>query len=200
MRLFINSGICDRKWNGNVSIRQKKGIVTLRIPEYSEETLTQKHVEFVIPNLKRRMLRTNTWVLNLKLQEEASSKERFIFTDTYDPYVGGIYALLRSTVMVPDDIFIPADKKDKIKVIRRIRFVDGECDLGNFLSNVYFVKIMLDRKEKLPVYLTYDNARWVRKYIMFSRNAEGNWNAQQESKDKNIYNSEGQYISLSELM
>ena len=102
--------------------------------------------------------------------------------------------------MVPDDIFIPADKKDKIKVIRRIRFVDGECDLGNFLSNVYFVKIMLDRKEKLPVYLTYDNARWVRKYIMFSRNAEGNWNAQQESKDKNIYNSEGQYISLSELM
>ena len=56
MRLFINKGICKRKWNGNVSVRQKDGIVTLRIPDYNKETNREPYVEFVIPNVKIKML------------------------------------------------------------------------------------------------------------------------------------------------
>ena len=58
LRLFINKGICKRKWNGNVSVRQKDGIVTLRIPNYDEATKEQTYVEFIIPNAKRKMLKT----------------------------------------------------------------------------------------------------------------------------------------------
>ena len=41
MRLFIDSGVCKRKWNGNVSIRRKDGILTLRIPNYNPKTSKQ---------------------------------------------------------------------------------------------------------------------------------------------------------------
>ena len=110
---------------------------------------------------------------------------------------GEIYALIRSTEVVPDDVYIPKEKSKNVKVIRRIRFVDDECDLGDFLSNVYFIKIKLDRKEKLPVYLTYEDSENLWKAIVFSRNVEGTWIANTEIKpDKN----EGKYISLSELM
>ena len=65
LRLFINKGICKRKWNGNVSVRQKDGIVTLRIPNYDEATKEQTYVEFIIPNAKRKMLKTNQWMVEL---------------------------------------------------------------------------------------------------------------------------------------
>ena len=57
MRLFINEGILKRKWNGNVSIRQKDGRVTLRIPNYDEVTKEEPYFEFIIPNAKRKMLK-----------------------------------------------------------------------------------------------------------------------------------------------
>lgn len=88
-----------------------------------------------------------------------------------------------------------AKKKCKSK---HLRFIDDECDLGDFLSNVYFIRIKLDRGEKLPVYLTYEDAKNLRKAIFFRRNALGMWNVSVEIKpDKNY---DGEYISLSELI
>lgn len=132
---------------------------------------------------------------NLVLEE--CTENRIVFSEKYDSCTGEIYALIRSTEVVPDDVYIPKEKSKNVKVIRRIRFVDDECDLGDFLSNVYFIKIKLDRKEKLPVYLTYEDSENLWKAIVFSRNVEGTWIANTEIKpDKN----EGKYISLSELM
>ena len=195
MRLFINKGICKRKWNGNVSVRKKDEIVTLRIPDYNKETKREPYVEFVIPNVKRKMLKTNRWIYNLVLKE--ITEKRIVFADEYDPCTGEIYALVRSTEAVPDDVFIPKAKKNKVKVIRRLRFVDGECDLGDFLSNVYFIRIKLDRKEKLPLYLTYEDSKNLRKAIVFARNSEGMWNANIEVKKAS--NTEGKYVSLSKI-
>lgn len=192
MRLFINSA---RKWNENVSISQKDGIVTLRIPEYSEKLGIQKWVDFVIPNIKKGMLKNNTWICNLQLEE--ISENKIVFGETWDPYVGAVYALLKSTKAVPDDVYIPKSKKSKVEVIRRIRFWDCEGDLGNFLSNVYFIKITLNHKEKFPVILTHQNAQYMKKEIVFSRNAEGLWAANVVSKK--INNENGKYISLAEL-
>ena len=195
MRFFINKGICKRKYNGNVSVRQKDGIVTLRIPNYDEVTKEQQYVEFIIPHIEESMLKTDLWIYNLVLEE--ITENRIVFSEKYDSCTGEIYALIRSTEVVPDDVYIPKEKSKNVKVIRRIRFVDDECDLGDFLSNVYFIKIKLDRKEKLPVYLTYEDSENLWKAIVFSRNVEGTWIANTEIKpDKN----EGKYISLSELM
>lgn len=196
MRLFINEGICKRKWNRNVSIRQKDGIVTLRIPNYDESTKKQSYVEFIIPNVKRKMLKTNRWIYNVLLEDY--SENRIVFSESYEYYTGEIYALLRSTEVVPDDIFIPEEQRKNVKVLKRLRFVDSECDLGDFLSNVYLVRIKLDRGEKLLVYLTYEDSKNFRKAIVFRRNVLGMWAANIEIKpDKNA---EGKYISLSKLI
>ena len=93
MRLFINKGICKRKWNGNVSVRQKDGIVTLRIPDYNKETNKEPYVEFVIPNVKRKMIKTNRWIYNLVLKE--ITENRIVFEEEYDPCTGEIYAIVR---------------------------------------------------------------------------------------------------------
>lgn len=196
MRFFINKGICKRKYNGNVSVRQKDGIVTLRIPNYDEVTKEQPYVEFIIPHNEESMLKTDLWIYNLVLEE--ITENRIVFSEKYDSCTGEIYALIRSTEFVPDDVYIPKEKSKNVKVIRRIRFVDDECDLGDFLSNVYFIKIKLDRKEKLPVYLTYEDSKNLWKAIVFARNAEGVWIANTEIKPEKNY--DGKYISLSELM
>ena len=165
LRLFINKGICKRKWNGNVSVRQKDGIVTLRIPNYDEATKEQTYVEFIIPNAKRKMLKTNQWIYNVLLED--ITEKRIVFSESCEYYTGEIYALLRSTEAVPDDIYVSKWRRKNVKVLKHLRFIDDECDLGDFLSNVYFIRIKLDRGEKLPVYLTYEDAKNLRKAIFF---------------------------------
>ena len=196
MRLFINEGVCKRKWNGNVSIRQKEGIVTLRIPNYDEATKEQPNVEFIIPNAKRKMLKTNRWIYNVLLEE--ITENRIVFAESCEYYTGEIYALLRSTEVVPDDIYVSKWRRKNVKVLKRLRFVDDECDLGDFLSNVYFVRIKLDRGEELPVYLTYEDAKNLRKAIVFRRTPIGMWNVNIEVKPAK--NDKGEYISLSKLI
>lgn len=195
MRLFVNEGVCKRKWNGNISIRQKDGIVTLRIPDFNQRTSKETYVEFVIPNVTKKMLKTNRWIYNIVMKEY--TEDRIVFSDEYAPYTGEIYAIVRSTEAVPDDVFIPKAKKNKVKVLRRLRFVDGECDLGDFLSNVYFIRIKLDRKEKIPLYLTYEDSKYLWKAIVFARNAEGVWSANIEVEKAN--NTAGKYVSLSKI-
>ena len=195
MRLFDNEGVCKRKWNGNISIRQKDGIVTLRIPDFNQRTSKETYVEFVIPNVTKKMLKTNRWIYNVVMKEY--TEDRIVFSDEYAPYTGEIYAIVRSTEAVPDDVFIPKAKKNKVKVLRRLRFVDGECDLGDFLSNVYFIRIKLDRKEKIPLYLTYEDSKCLRKAIVFARNAEDVWSANIEVEKAN--NTAGKYVSLSKI-
>ena len=195
LRLFINEGICKRKWNNNVIIHKKNGVVTLKIPNYNEATYKQTYMEFIIPHIEESMLKTDVWMYNLVLEE--CTENRIVFSEKYDSCTGEIYALIRSTEVVPDDVYIPKEKSKNVKVIRRIRFVDDECDLGDFLSNVYFIKIKLDRKEKLPLYLTYEDSKNLWKAIVFSRNVEGTWVANTEIKPAK--NDEGEYISLSEL-
>lgn len=196
MRLFINEGLCKRKWNGNVSIRQKDGIVTLRIPNYDEATKEQPYLEFIIPNAKRKMLKTNRWIYNILLEE--ITKKRIVFSESCEYYNGEIYALLRSTEAVPDDIYISKLRRKNVKVLKHLRFADSECDLGDFLSNVYFIRIKLDRGEKLPVYLTYEDSKDLRKAIVFIRNTLGIWNVNIETKPEKNY--DGEYISLSNLI
>lgn len=192
MRLFIYSGVCKRKETVNIS--EKEGYTTLKFLDCSEGI--HGIVEIVIQNLKKKELKKNTWVYNIEIAE--MSKEKIVFADGYVPNVGEIYALFRTSEIVPDDVYIQKDMKDKVTVIRRIRFLDSEADLGFFKSNVYLFKIRLTRKEKLPIYLTYEDSEWVQKAVEFYRNNEDNWGY--EIKDTRISNKSGDYISLSELI
>ena len=49
MKLFINSGVCERIWNGNVKIKQSigKSKLSLSIPNYLEEKRRNEDINFV---------------------------------------------------------------------------------------------------------------------------------------------------------
>ena len=203
MRLFINSGVCKRKWNGNVSIRRKDGILTLRIPNYNPKTSKQEHVEFILPtNCTKKMLKKDVIIPNLSLEE--TSENRYIFAETYYNDYSRIYALVRNADTVSDDIYINSEEKSKIKVIRRLQFVDDECDYGDFLSNVYFLEIKLNSDEKVTLYPTYQNnsSQLDREIVFYRFNLTFNnlWLIEEEKiKPISIINDK-RFISLSELI
>lgn len=168
MKLFINSGVCERKWNGNVKIRELDNDKTeLKIPNYLEKERREEYITFILPcvpedlekdlTIQRISLhKKNTKTYQIRKENEKNDK--------------GIYALLRSTSVVPDDVFIPATMKDRVTIIRRIRFVDDEVDYGQFLSNVYLIKVNLRCDETLPVYMTYRNPYAITEQYVFYRN------------------------------
>ena len=92
--------------------------------------------------------------------------------------------------------------KDKVTVLRRIRFIDDEVDYGDFLSNVYLIKIDLGCHESIPIYLAYDDPYYLEEhYVLYKTDRDKKYHVTKKLKtfiyiDK--YN-KNQYISLSEL-
>lgn len=171
MKLFINLGVLDNERNGNVEIFKLDNDKTvLRMANYLEKERQYEFITFFLPCEPR------------ELKKELRMKQVYLFKEDENTYHfkeenvennNGIYALLRSTRVVPDDVFIPTAMKDRVKVIRRIRFGDYEVDYGGFLSNVYLIKVKLQVDETLPVYLTDTNPHAITEQYVFSRNKHG---------------------------
>ena len=110
-----------------------------------------------------------------------------------------MYALIRGTVIFPDDVFIPANMKDKVKVLQRIRFIDAEPDYGSFLSNVYLIRISLRLDESIPIYLTYDNSSVLDEHYVIYRPSWSDEYYVTKKLETYIYINKNEYISLSEV-
>lgn len=135
MKLFINSGVCERIWNGNVKTKQSPGKLQLRvsIPNYLEEEQRHENINFVfnIEGISKKSFERDLLFENISLRKTSKNSYSIDFSKkTSERYM---YALIRSTAVVPDDVFIPSAMKDKVTVLRRIRFVDDEVDYGDFL-------------------------------------------------------------------
>lgn len=156
MKLFINAGVCERKWNNNVKFNTlANGCIRLRIPNYLEKQRIHEYVFFTLPKCKENDLKKDKLFKSIRLTVTSPNFLYHVYDN--DANEEEMYALLRSTRAVTDDIFIPASMKDKVTVIQRIRFVDDEADYGEYLSNVYLIKIRLNKNESLPVYMGYEN-------------------------------------------
>lgn len=211
MKLFINSGVCERIWNGeNVKIKQTigKSQLCLSIPNYLEDKKKQEDINFVfnIEGINKESLEEDLLLENISLQKTSKNSYRI---DSYNIDSSKktseryMYALIRSNASIPDDVFIPSYMKDKVTVLRRIRFIDTEADYGDFLSNVYLIKINLGWHESIPIYLASENPYVLRDhYVLYKLNS---WNGEyciSEKLETFIYidkYNKNQYISLSEL-
>lgn len=204
MKLFINSGVCERICNGNVKTKQSPGKLQLRvsIPNYLEEEQRHENINFVfnIEGISKKSFERDLLFENISLRKTSKNSYSIDFSKkTSERYM---YALIRSTAVVPDDVFIPSAMKDKVTVLRRIRFVDDEVDYGDFLSNVYLIKIDLGCHESIPIYLAYDDPKLLKEHYVFYKT---NWHEEYHISKKlttfiyiDEYN-KNQYISLSEL-
>lgn len=204
MKLFINSGVCERIWNGNVKIERSAGKSQLRlsIPNYLEGDKKQEDINFIfnIEGISKESLEKNLLLENISLQK--TSKSFYSINPSKKTSERYMYALIRSGAAVPDDVFIPFSMKDKVTVLRRIRFIDDEVDYGDFLSNVYFIQIDLGCHESIPIYLTYENPYYLEEHYVFYKT---DWDEKYHISKKlktfiyiDKYNND-QYISLSEL-
>lgn len=58
MKLFINSGVCKRMWNGNVKIRNlPDGKTKISIPNYLGEVREQEFINFILPSIAKKDLK-----------------------------------------------------------------------------------------------------------------------------------------------
>ena len=206
MKLFINSGVCERICNGgNVKIKQTigKSQLCLSIPNYLEDKKKQEDINFVfnIEGINKESLEEDLLLENISLRK--TSKNSYNIDSSKKTSERYMYALIRSNACIPDDVFIPSYMKDKVTVLRRIRFIDTEADYGDFLSNVYLIKINLGWHESIPIYLASENPYVLRDhYVLYKLNS---WNGEyciSEKLETFIYidkYNKNQYISLSEL-
>lgn len=202
MKLFINSGVCKRMWNDNVKIRNlPNGKTKISIPNYLGEVREQEFINFILPSIAKKDLKKGIVVEYVKWSQ--TRRNTYVFDKHLD--LGNetcIYAIIRNTEIVPDDVFIPANKKDCVTVLKRMRFVDSEADLGDFLSNVYFIKIKLDSNDSLPVYITTTQPSVLDEHYVFYREP---WNNQyyvtdiMETYIRINRKNKDEYISLSTL-
>lgn len=192
MKLFINSGVYERKWNENVrAFPLPDNKLKLKIPIYQEDTpkSKRKYITFILPNLARSDLKYDVILNSISLKK--SSKNVYRVEEKKCAQHHSMYALLRGTDIVPDDIYIPTNMKNKVTVIQRFQFIDNEVDYGNFLSNIYLIKIKLEIGEYLPIYLTNQNSTLLQKHYVFFR---GNW----KNSDYHVTKELETYIILSE--
>lgn len=168
MHFFINKGLFEREWN--FEITSVNGKTQFSIPEYVEKKRRHYQLYFLFDGIvSTEDLKENLFVKRVTM--EKVKKDMYYLAKTTEKNNDGVYALLRSTGVVPDDIFIPKDKKEKVEVIRRIRYLDTEAEIGEFLANIYLIKVKLEKDESIPIYYASRKTRCLTKHDVIYRSS-----------------------------
>ena len=200
MNFFINKGLFEREWN--FEITSVNGKMQFSIPEYVEKKRRHYQLYFLFDGIvSTEDLKENLFVKRVTM--EKVKKDMYYLAKNTEKNNDGVYALLRSTGVVPDDIFIPKDKKEKVEVIRRIRYLDTEAEIGEFLANIYLIKVKLEKDESIPIYYASRKTRCLTKHDVIYRSSLHKNEYSVETglttwimlNDKN----KSEYISLSKL-
>lgn len=168
MNFFINKGLFEREWN--FEITSVNGKTQFSIPEYVEKKRRHYQLYFLFDGIvSTEDLKENLFVKRVTMKKV--KKDMYYLAKTTEKNNDGVYALLRSTGVVPDDIFIPKDKKEKVEVIRRIRYLDTEAEIGEFLANIYLIKVKLEKDESIPIYYASRKTRCLTKHDVIYRSS-----------------------------
>ena len=168
MNFFINKGLFEREWN--FEITSVNGKTQFSIPEYVEKKRRHYQLYFLFDGIVSTEDLKENLIVKIFTMEKVK-KHMYYLAKTTEKNNDGVYALLRSTGVVPDDIFIPKDKKEKVEVIRRIRYLDTEAEIGEFLANIYLIKVKLEKDESIPIYYASRKTRCLTKHDVIYRSS-----------------------------
>lgn len=196
MKLFIME--LERYFNYQIKVEEIDGERTkLIIPNLIENDSTYENIEFVLPMHKEKVIHSEK--LNISCSKLWNNKNEYKFENGVAGNEKNIYALLNNSKQAPSDIYIPVNMKEKVKVLKKIRFYDSEPDYGDFIAQLYFVKIKLSKWDTIPFYCTFPNPTVLDRHIVFSRDYSSI-----EIRECNTciylkHKMHKEYISLSEL-
>ncbi|MCX8073997.1 MAG: hypothetical protein N2749_00210 [Clostridia bacterium] len=80
-----------------------------------------------------------------------------------------IYILIQSTNVVPDDVIIASNMVDKVDILQKFIIPSSEVDYGDYMSNIYLLKLRLNSNETFPIYLTSENSFCLTDHFVFYR-------------------------------
>lgn len=203
MKFFINSGICARKGTYKVSFSKEKQLV-LCIPNYMEYEKKHESINFIFSDAdanSKSKVKDNMLLTDISLRKCGKNTYYIEPSKGHDDN-SVIYALIRNASIAVDDIFIPACMKDKVEVLERIRYVDEEADYGQYLSNVYLIKIKLDTQESLPIYFSSEHTTVLSEHnVIYNPSYEQGYKVYLNLQTYILLNNSNrdEYISLSNL-
>lgn len=169
----------------------------LTIKNLLEDDQDYEDIDFVLPISTEQI--TDKDKVEIDFSKLKKIKRQYIFEQKTDKDNQNItYALLHNSNNVPSDIYIPVSMKEKVQVLKEIRFHDIEVDYGCFIAPTYFVKIKLSRWDTIPFYFTFKDAKLLDRHVVFIR-TDSNISVKKCNTFMYLDNRKGEYISLSEL-
>lgn len=218
MKLFINAGIWTlNRWHlSNLKIKSLKATknkdqrvrVTFRNFLGNDDKNFGK-ISIILPEECKEEIDEKKDILieDVKLIKKGTNYE-FVKSETSSEEENYIYALLYSEKVCFDDVHIEAKMKDKVKLIQKIRCINDESDAGGYISNIYLVKIHLNKSEFIAFYLTYERPMHLERKLVFYNKSNTSSIPEKKSEiivieeeinisvnDRNRY----EYISLSDI-
>ena len=204
MMFFINPEVCKRSETYELNFlepdRLKLTIYNF-LSRKGNET-EEECIEFTFCGAKPEDMKCfyRGFGLNAKIEKTGENEYQICSDDTTDTNV--LYALIRGTKYVNDEIFVPSSMRDNVEVIRRIRPVDEKRNYGAYLGNVYLIKVTLDDYECLPIYYAHEKTK-VLKYhdVIYKTKKECDYRIYNGLETYILLNDKnrGEYVALSKL-
>lgn len=143
MKLLINADVIRSQ--AIEVIRNEKNSTILKIKYF--ENKVQKEYLFEIPyNIMYRLQ-----LINGLSKIESKDGCKFVYAENDEDQ--SVYAILHSEELYPSDVFVPINKKENVKVLKKFKYPNYNIEYGNFVSTIYFVKLKIEDQKTLAIYM-----------------------------------------------
>lgn len=157
MYFYMNDGVCKRSRTYNIEALKQKIVLSFQDCNILKTKSRTVKIEFC--NTEKKVLNVESFKKDIFLKdvilEQKDSKTYTIISQLRGKNYGTCIALLRNTSTIPGEIYIPKKMTENIDIIRQIKIADIEADYGDFISEVYLLKVKLKCNQELPIFYNH---------------------------------------------
>lgn len=157
MYFYMNDGVCKRSRTYNIEALDQKIVLSFQDCNILKTKSRTVKIEFC--NTEKKVLNVESFKKDIFLKdvilEQKDSKTYTIISQLREKNDGTFIALLRNTSTIPGEIYIPKKMTENIEIIRQIKIADIEADYGDFVSEVYLLKVKLKCNQELSIFYNH---------------------------------------------
>lgn len=157
MYFYMNDGVCKRSRTYNIEALNQKIVLSFQDCNILKTKSRTVKIEFC--NTEKKVLNVESFKKDIFLKdvilEQKDSKTYTIISQLREKNDGTFIALLRNTSTIPGEIYISKKMTENIEIIRQIKIADIEADYGDFVSEVYLIKVKLKCNQELSIFYNH---------------------------------------------